>query len=107
MAPRNRNFKHLLLWLIAGSRGGVNRGRIIRALREEHLNANQLGNRLEVDYRTIRHHLEVLEKNAMITSMGERYGKMYFLSQDLEEYYGDFEEIWVRIGNKSKNDHSE
>ena len=107
MAPHNRNFKHLLLWLIAGSRGGVNRGRIIRALREEHLNANQLGNRLEVDYRTIRHHLEVLEKNAMITSMGERYGKMYFLSQDLEEYYGDFEEIWVRIGNKSKNDHSE
>ncbi len=107
MAPHNRNFKHLLLWLIAGSRGGVNRGKIIQALREEPLNANQLRNLLGVDYRTIRHHLEVLEKNGVITSMGERYGKMYFLSQELEEYYGDFEEIWVRIGNKSKNGHSE
>ena len=104
MSSRKRNFRHLLQWLIAGSRGGVNRGRIIQALREEPLNANQLGNLLEVDYRTVRHHLDVLVKNGLVTSMGERYGKMYFLSQELEESWGDFEEIWVRIGNKLKRE---
>ena len=68
------------------------------------MNANQLGNRLEVDYRTVRHHLDVLEKNGVITSMGERYGKMYFLSRELEESWEDFEEIWVRIGKKLKRE---
>ncbi|MCK4583226.1 winged helix-turn-helix transcriptional regulator [Candidatus Bathyarchaeota archaeon] len=107
MSSRARNFRHLLQWLIAGSRGGVNRGRIIQALREEPLNANQLGNLLEVDYRTVRHHLDILVKNGVVTSIGERYGKMYFISQELDEGWGDFEEIWVRIGNKLKKEDPE
>lgn len=89
MAPRNRSYRHLLQWLIAGTRGGVNRGRIIVELREEPKNANQLGSALEVDYRTVRHHLDVLEKNGLVTSIGERYGRMYFLSLELEQN-GDF-----------------
>ena len=103
MAPRNRSFRHLLQWLIAGSRGGVNRARIIETLYKDPMNANQLGEALEVDYRTIRHHLDVLEKNGLVTSMGDRYGKMYFLGPDLEENYKDFEEIWERIGTRLKN----
>lgn len=102
MAPRNRSYRHLLQWLIAGTRGGVNRGRIIIELRGEPQNANQLGSALEVDYRTVRHHLEVLEKNGLITSMGERYGKMYFLSMELEEHWDVFEEIWKEIGKRLK-----
>jgi len=83
--------------LIVGSRGGVNRGKIIEAIKEEPLNANQLCTVLGVDYRTVRHHLDILEKNRLITSMGERYGKVYFISQELEQNFGDFEEIWNRI----------
>jgi DNA-binding transcriptional ArsR family regulator len=97
----------LLHWLIAGSRGGVNRARIISAVHEIPQNANQLTGLLKVDYRTVRHHLDILEKNGLITSMGERYGKMYFISVELEENYRIFEEIWVRIGNKSKNSNPE
>jgi len=104
MSLTKRSFKQLLLWLIEGSRGGVNRGRIIMAIKEQPLNANQLGILLGVDYRTIRHHLDVLEKNHLITSMGEHYGKVYFLSRDLEQSYGDFEEIWNRIAKRLKND---
>ena len=107
MAPRTRPLKHLLQWLIAGTRGGVNRARIINAISEEPLNANQLRNLLEVDYRTVRHHLEVLEKNGLVTSVGERYGKMYFLSQDLEENFDVFEEIWNKIGKKLKKEDKE
>ncbi len=104
MSLTKRSFKQLLLWLIEGSRGGVNRGRIIMAIKEEPLNANQLGILLGVDYRTIRHHIDVLEKNRLITSMGEHYGKVYFLSRDLEQSYGDFEEIWNKIAKRLKND---
>ena len=104
MSLTKRSFKQLLLWLIEGSRGGVNRGRIIMAIKEQPLNANQLGILLGVDYRTIRHHIDVLEKNHLITSMGEHYGKVYFLSRDLEQSYGDFEEIWNRIAKRLKND---
>ena len=102
MAPRSRSFRHLLHWLIAGSRGGVNRAKIIRILNDEPMNANQLTGMLEVDYRTIRHHLDVLEKNGVITPMGERYGKMYFLPPEMEENYQVFEEILKRFGNKKK-----
>ena len=103
MAPRERSIKHLLLWLIAGTRGGVNRGRIITALMEEPRNANQLGKILKVDYRMVRHHLDILEKNDLITIVGEGYGRMYFLSHVLEENFEVFEEIWNRIGKKLKS----
>ena len=85
----------------------MNRGRIIETLKKEPLNANQLCNVLGVDYRTVRHHLDVLEKNGLVTSVGERYGKIYFISQELDENYEDFVEIWNRIGKKSKKEDEE
>jgi DNA-binding transcriptional ArsR family regulator len=100
LSSRSRSFRHLLHWLIAGSRGGVNRARIIEILRDEPQNANQLTTLLDVDYRTVRHHIEVLLKNGIITSMGERYGMMYFLTLEMEENYAVFEEIWNRFGKK-------
>ncbi len=70
------------------------------ALKETPQNANQLATLLKMDYKTMRHHLEVLEKNRMITSIGDRYGATYFLSQTLEENYAMFEEIVKKIGKK-------
>ncbi|MEM0313116.1 MAG: winged helix-turn-helix domain-containing protein [Candidatus Bathyarchaeia archaeon] len=98
--PSSRPIKYLLGWLIAGTRGGRTRAKIIMALKEAPQNANQLANRLKMDYRTIRHHLEVLEKNRLITSVGEGYGTTYFLSQMLEENYALFEEIVNKIWKK-------
>jgi DNA-binding transcriptional ArsR family regulator len=88
--------------LIAGSRGGLTRGRIIIALKETPQNANRLAETLEMDYKTIRHHLGVLQKNGVITTVGEGYGLTYFLSSEVEENYALFEEIWERIGNRVK-----
>jgi len=94
----------VLGWLIAGTRGGVTRAQIIRALKEAPQNANQLANLLEMDYRTIRHHLKVLEKNRIITSAGDRYGLTFFLSPEMEENYELFEEIWERLWKKEKRE---
>ncbi|MEM4701275.1 MAG: winged helix-turn-helix domain-containing protein, partial [Candidatus Bathyarchaeia archaeon] len=87
MSAGTRPLKYLLGWLIAGTRGGLTRAKIIQALKETPQNANQLANLLKMDYRTIRHHLEVLERNRLIVSAGEGYGKTYFLSPIMEENY--------------------
>ncbi len=100
MAVSGKPLKYLLGWLIAGTRGGPTRARIISTLRESPQNANQLANLLEMDYRTIRHHLNVLEKNKLITTAGEGYGTTYFLSPPMEENYVVFEEIMKRIWKK-------
>ena len=100
MSSNARTLKYLLGWLIAGTRGGPTRARIIEALKETPQNANQLATLLKMDYKTMRHHLEVLEKNKIITSIGDRYGATYFLSQTMEENYIMFEEISKKIGKK-------
>jgi DNA-binding transcriptional ArsR family regulator len=100
MAANVRPLKYLLGWLIAGTRGGLTRARIIKAVHETPQNANQLANLLGMDYKTIRHHLGVLEKNRMITSVGDKYGATYFLSQTLEDNYALFEEILNKIWKK-------
>ena len=100
MAANLRSLRYLLGWLIAGTRGGPTRAKIIMALKESPQNANQLATLLGMDYKTMRHHLEVLEKNKMLTSVGDHYGSTYFLSQVLEDNYELFEEIAKKIGKK-------
>ncbi len=100
MSSNARSLKYLLGWLIAGTRGGPTRAKIIESLKEMPQNANQLATSLQMDYKTMRHHLEVLEKNRIITTVGDRYGATYFLSQALEENYGLFEDIMKKIGKK-------
>jgi len=100
MSASGRPLKYLLGWLIAGTKGGPTRAKIILILRETPQNANQLATSLGMDYRTIRHHIDVLEKNRIITSAGEGYGITYFLSPLMEENYAIFEEIVKKIWKK-------
>jgi DNA-binding transcriptional ArsR family regulator len=69
-------------------------------LKEQPQNANQLAQRLGMDYKTVRHHIRVLLKNHMLTEVGEGYGAMFFVSPELEQNYDEFERIWERMGSK-------
>ncbi len=92
-------FRQLLWYLIAGTRGGVNRARIIETLRERPHNAHQIGEALGLDYRTVRHHLGLLEKNGLLTRpAGDAYAAPYFLSAILEANYADFEAVRRQVG---------
>ena len=82
-----------LLWMIIGTRGGINRAKIIKILYERPYNANQLSNILNLNYRTITHHLNHLKKMEVIESTENKYGKLYFLSKKIEDEYGEFESI--------------
>ncbi|MEA1992918.1 MAG: winged helix-turn-helix domain-containing protein [Euryarchaeota archaeon] len=89
----------MLWWLIGGTRGGKNRVRIINALKEKPMNANQLSKELNLDYKTIRHHVEILEENQILTIVGEGYGNTYFLSDQMEENFDLLTEITDKIGD--------
>jgi len=93
--------KRLLWFVFTGSRGGLNRLKIISSLREQPLNINQLAKELDLDYKAIQHHIRVLEKNNMITRVGEKYAVTYFISTFLEVNMDTFEEIEEKL-DKSK-----
>ena len=95
--------KKVLWWLILGTRGGINRAKIIKKLNERPYNAHQLAEELNVNYRTVRHHIKILEDSEVVKSAGEKYGKMYFLSENMERNYNDFETIWKQVKDKSNN----
>jgi DNA-binding transcriptional ArsR family regulator len=103
MYARPQSLKYVLGWLIAGMRGGATRAKIISALKESPQNANQLANLVGKDYRTIRHHLRVLEKNRIIVSAGDKYAATYFLSPEMEENYALFEEILKKVLEREAN----
>ncbi|MCX6665809.1 MAG: winged helix-turn-helix domain-containing protein [Euryarchaeota archaeon] len=94
------SLKNVLYWLIANSLGGVNRGRIIDELFKKPQNANELSINLAVEYKTVRYHLQVLEENKLIISVGGGYGKTYFPSDELQTDKQIFYEIWDKIGKK-------
>ncbi len=100
MSSGVRPLKYLLGWLIAGTRGGITRAELIKAIHEGPQNANQLAISLKVDYKTVRYHLDVLEKNHIVTSVGDKYGATYFLTQMMEDNYSVFEEILNKIWKK-------
>ncbi len=57
------------------------------------MNRNQLSNKLDLNYKTVQHHLEMLEENNILTTAGDEYGKMYFLTDWMESNLDLLEEI--------------
>jgi DNA-binding transcriptional ArsR family regulator len=89
--------KRLLWFLFAGSKGGDNRIKIIDMLKEQPRNINQLAALLNLDYKAVQHHVNVLEKNNLITRVGEKYGVLYFLSTYLEHNIEMYNEVKSKI----------
>jgi DNA-binding transcriptional ArsR family regulator len=86
--------RQLLWYLIAGTRGGANRARILDALKARPYNAHQLSEALGLDYRTIRHHLDLLRKNGLIAQpAGDTYASPYFLAAILDGNWATYEEV--------------
>ncbi|WP_254761621.1 winged helix-turn-helix domain-containing protein [Natrinema marinum] len=82
-----------LWYLLVGTRGGESRVRIIRALAERPRNANQLSERLGLEYNTIRYHLDKLVEHDIVETGGDEYGKLYFLTDRFERHEEEFERI--------------
>jgi DNA-binding transcriptional ArsR family regulator len=83
----------VLWYVLAGTRGGPNRVRILRALDDRPRNPNQLAEDLDLNYDTIRHHLDVLAENDVVTSSGDEYGAVYLPADSTRENWDTIEEI--------------
>jgi DNA-binding transcriptional ArsR family regulator len=83
----------VLWYVLTGTSGGQNRLRLLHALRERPRNANQLAEKLELDYTTVRHHLSVLIEHNLITKTGDTYGVIYQPSAAVLENWSIIKQI--------------
>lgn len=88
----------VLWYALAGTRGGANRARILRALEKRPRNANQLAEDLDLDYKTVRHHLDVLMDNDIVRNSGDDYGAVYLPTEQADEHWDTVEEIIEIVG---------
>ena len=80
----DKQTRKLLDYLFTSTRGGFTRLRIIMALLDQPNNTHKLAQELDLDYKAVQHHLKVLEKNNMVSKIGEKYGAIFHLSAFLE-----------------------
>jgi DNA-binding transcriptional ArsR family regulator len=83
----------VLWYVLTGTRGGSNRVRILQTLDDRPRNANQLAEELDLDYKTIRHHLDVLVDNDIVTKSGDDYGAVYLPTDRARHNWDIVEEI--------------
>jgi len=96
----DRETRKLLLYLFTGTKGGYTRLKIIISLEERPFNTHQLSKELGLDYKAIQHHMRVLEKNNLVTKVGEKYGVIFHLSNFLEVNIGALGEVIDRLERK-------
>ena len=84
--------------LLAGSKGGESRAKILLALRARPYNTHQLACVLDLDHKTIKHHLKTLLRNGLVVKLGPTgYGAPYTLSDFMDVNFDYFEEIWEKF----------
>lgn len=96
--PMTYGVMEAVLWyVLTGTRGGPNRVRLLRAIDERPRNANQVAGDLDLDYTTVRHHLDVLIENDIIEKSGDDYGAIYLPSDQADHHWETIEEIIERV----------
>ncbi len=86
--------ERVLWYLIAGTRGGYNRARLLKLLAQKPRNAHQVAEGLGLNYKTVIHHLEILQRHQLVVkAVEDAYGSPYFLSKQMEHYMPALEKI--------------
>ncbi|MCV0401462.1 MAG: winged helix-turn-helix domain-containing protein [Nitrosopumilus sp.] len=96
----DKHTRKLLLYLFTSTRGGFTRLRIVIHLLDASYNTHQLAQKLELDYKAVQHHMKVLEKNNMVSKIGEKYGAIFHLSNLLEINIGALDEAIDKLDRK-------
>ena len=96
--PIDPRFKMILWSIIAGTRGGVNRAKILNLIRETPLNAHKISTTLNLDHKTVAHHIKILTKNGLVKKAEKDYGAEYQLSDIMRKNQNTLEDIMQKIG---------
>jgi DNA-binding transcriptional ArsR family regulator len=87
----------VLWYVLTGTRGGPNRVRLLRAIDERPRNANRLAEDLDLDYKTVRHPMDVLVDNGMAEKSGDDYGAIYLPTGRVRHHWETVERIMESI----------
>ena len=93
----NPRFKMILWSIIAGTRGGVNRAKILNLIKVTPMNANKIATVLGLDHKTVIHHVKILSKNELVIKAEKDYGAEYYLTQIMKDNQNILEEIMQKI----------
>ncbi len=96
----DKQTRKLLLYLFTSTRGGLARLRIVMHLLDQPYNTHQLTKVLGLDYKAVQHHMKVLEKNNMVSKIGEKYGAIFHLSNFLEINISTLDEAIDKLDRK-------
>lgn len=92
----------VLWYVLTGTRGGKNRVRLLRTLDERPRNANQLAEDLDLDYKTVRHHLDVLVDNDVVKSSGDDYGAVYLPTDRTRQHWETVNSIIEQVDENDR-----
>jgi len=94
----------LLYWLLAATKGGPTRVRILKTLGKKPMNLRQLSIEVKLDYKTVQGHIEMLMENGMLYTPKKGYGSVYFISPEWAESIDEFlkGEYNGKKGNKKR-----
>ena len=92
--------------VFTGMSGRYTRLRIICSITEIPMNTLELSKKLELDYKTIKHNIDVLEKNNLIIRQGAGYGDVFFpsdlISMNLPTLYKVIRKVEDKLDKSEK-----
>ncbi len=94
--------RYSILYFLTGTRGGMNRIHILKLIQHSPLNAHQLKEKLNLDYKTIQHHLRLLSKHNFIRMGNETYGATYHFTDLFKQYTSVFRKILANLNKSSE-----
>ena len=96
----DKRFRMILWSIIAGTRGGINRAKILNTIRETPMNANKIATVLNLDHKTVIHHVKILTKNNLVVKAEKNYAAEFELTEIMKNNQNVLEEIIEKIGTK-------
>ena len=94
------HMNELFTSVFTGMSGRYTRLRIICSITEIPMNTLELSKKLELDYKTIKHNIGVLEKNNLIIRQGAGYGDMFFPSDLISMNLPTLYKVIRKVENK-------
>ncbi len=102
----DKHMSELFSSVFTGMGGRYTRLRIICAITEKPMNTLELSKKLELDYKTIKHNIKVMETNNLIVREGEGYGDIFFpsdmISSNLPTLYSVIRKVEAKLDKAEK-----
>lgn len=60
------------------------------------MNSNALTKKVNLDYKTTQHHINLLLENQLIVKTGDKYGQVFFISLQLKDNWSLFKKLFEK-----------